>query len=160
MKSVFSFVCFCVCMYVCVSDQDATAPLDVQSSPSSCSSTANRPSSADTDLATREFIDFLKPLKYGRQIFRQCRAFTESMAYKRVSASTIVPDVVKMFLFRLIVILWSHLLYSLPSIRTWELRTCPNASRTSTRVCQSAFTLNLKVRKCLRCIVSHVLFSR
>uniref|UniRef100_A0A3Q2Z001 RAB guanine nucleotide exchange factor (GEF) 1, like n=1 Tax=Hippocampus comes TaxID=109280 RepID=A0A3Q2Z001_HIPCM len=51
-------------------------------SPSSCS-TANRPSSADTDLATREFIDFLKPLKYGRQIFRQCRAFTESMAYKR-----------------------------------------------------------------------------
>ncbi|XP_019729798.1 RAB guanine nucleotide exchange factor (GEF) 1, like [Hippocampus comes] len=62
--------------------KDATAPLDSQSSPSSCS-TANRPSSADTDLATREFIDFLKPLKYGRQIFRQCRAFTESMAYKR-----------------------------------------------------------------------------
>ncbi|XP_077397790.1 RAB guanine nucleotide exchange factor (GEF) 1, like [Festucalex cinctus] len=58
------------------------APLDAQSSPSSCS-TASRPPSADTDRATREFIDFLKPLKYGRHIFKQCRAFTESMAYKR-----------------------------------------------------------------------------
>ncbi|XP_077421702.1 RAB guanine nucleotide exchange factor (GEF) 1, like isoform X2 [Vanacampus margaritifer] len=62
--------------------KDATVPLDAQSSPSSCS-TASRPPSADTDHATREFMDFLKPLKYGRQIFKQCRAFTESMAFKR-----------------------------------------------------------------------------
>ncbi|XP_061829035.1 rab5 GDP/GTP exchange factor-like [Nerophis lumbriciformis] len=62
--------------------KDAAAPFDAQSSPSS-TSTANRASSLDNDHATREFIDFLKPLKYGRQIFKQCRAFTESMAYKR-----------------------------------------------------------------------------
>ncbi|XP_037124200.1 RAB guanine nucleotide exchange factor (GEF) 1, like isoform X2 [Syngnathus acus] len=61
---------------------DATTSLDAQSSPSSFP-TSSRPSSADTDRATREFIDFLKPLKYGQQIFKQCRAFTESMAYKR-----------------------------------------------------------------------------
>ncbi|XP_054650075.1 rab5 GDP/GTP exchange factor-like [Dunckerocampus dactyliophorus] len=61
--------------------KEAAAPSDAQSSPIS-SSTANR-LSVDTDHATREFIDFLKPLKYGRQIFKQCRAFTESMAYKR-----------------------------------------------------------------------------
>lgn len=41
----------------------------------------------DSDHATREFIDFLKPLKSGREIFKQCRAFTESMVYKRVSSS-------------------------------------------------------------------------
>uniref|UniRef100_A0A3Q4GD00 RAB guanine nucleotide exchange factor (GEF) 1, like n=1 Tax=Neolamprologus brichardi TaxID=32507 RepID=A0A3Q4GD00_NEOBR len=35
------------------------------------------------DIATREFIDFLKPLKSGREIFKQCRAFTETMVYKR-----------------------------------------------------------------------------
>ncbi|XP_049581493.1 RAB guanine nucleotide exchange factor (GEF) 1, like isoform X2 [Syngnathus scovelli] len=62
--------------------KDATTSLDAQSSPSSFP-TSSRPSSADTDRATREFIDFLKPLKYGQQIFKQCRAFTESMAYKR-----------------------------------------------------------------------------
>ncbi|XP_064830749.1 rab5 GDP/GTP exchange factor-like isoform X1 [Oncorhynchus masou masou] len=37
----------------------------------------------ETDRTTREFIDFLKTLKPGREIFKQCRAFTESMAYKR-----------------------------------------------------------------------------
>lgn len=61
-------------------------PFDAQSSPSSSSgsgSTAGRHSSMDTDHATRDFIDFLKPLKSGREIFKQCRAFTESMAYKR-----------------------------------------------------------------------------
>uniref|UniRef100_A0A3B4ZT89 Rab5 GDP/GTP exchange factor-like n=1 Tax=Stegastes partitus TaxID=144197 RepID=A0A3B4ZT89_9TELE len=47
------------------------------------SSSASRHSSADSDHATREFIDFLKPLKSGREIFKQCRAFTESMVYKR-----------------------------------------------------------------------------
>ncbi|XP_061136710.1 RAB guanine nucleotide exchange factor (GEF) 1, like isoform X2 [Syngnathus typhle] len=62
--------------------KDATTSLDAQSSPSSFPA-SSRPSSADTDRATREFIDFLKPLKYGQQIFKQCRAFTESMAYKR-----------------------------------------------------------------------------
>nr|XP_057936201.1 RAB guanine nucleotide exchange factor (GEF) 1, like isoform X1 [Doryrhamphus excisus] len=62
--------------------KEAATPSDAQSSPSS-SSTANRLPSVDTDHATREFIDFLKPLKYGRQIFKQCRAFTEGMAYKR-----------------------------------------------------------------------------
>ena len=38
----------------------------------------------DPDQATRDFIDFLKPLRPGREIFKQCRAFTESMFYKRV----------------------------------------------------------------------------
>ncbi|CAL8353546.1 unnamed protein product [Lota lota] len=37
----------------------------------------------DPDRATRDFIDFLKPLRPGREIFKQCRAFTESMFYKR-----------------------------------------------------------------------------
>lgn len=60
------------------------APLSAQSSPSPSSSSTRQPP-LDNDQATREFIDFLKPLKYGREIFKQCRAFTESMAYKRVS---------------------------------------------------------------------------
>ncbi|KAG8001965.1 Rab5 GDP/GTP exchange factor [Nibea albiflora] len=58
------------------------SPFDAQSSPSP-SSSASRHSSVDSDHATREFIDFLKPLKSGREIFKQCRAFTESMVYKR-----------------------------------------------------------------------------
>lgn len=62
------------------------APLDTQSSPSP-SSSASRHVSVDSDHATREFIDFLKPLKSGREIFKQCRAFTETMVYKRVSFS-------------------------------------------------------------------------
>lgn len=60
------------------------ASQDVQASPSP-SSSAGRHYSVDSDHATREFIDFLKPLKSGREIFKQCRAFTESMVYKRVS---------------------------------------------------------------------------
>ncbi|XP_061575446.1 RAB guanine nucleotide exchange factor (GEF) 1, like [Cololabis saira] len=63
------------------SKKDA-APFDAQSSPSP-SSSASRYTSLDSDHATREFIDFLKPLKSGREIFKQCRAFTESMVYKR-----------------------------------------------------------------------------
>ncbi|XP_029922800.1 RAB guanine nucleotide exchange factor (GEF) 1, like [Myripristis murdjan] len=60
-----------------------SGPFESQSTPSpSSSSSANRPT-VDTDRATREFIDFLKPLKHGREIFKQCRAFTESMAYKK-----------------------------------------------------------------------------
>lgn len=55
---------------------------DSQASPSPSSSASRHPS-ADNDQATREFIDFLKPLKSGREIFKQCRAFTESMVYKR-----------------------------------------------------------------------------
>lgn len=58
------------------------APFETQSSPSPSSSTS-RQSPVDSDVATREFIDFLKPLKSGREIFKQCRAFTESMVYKR-----------------------------------------------------------------------------
>lgn len=61
-----------------------SAPLSIQASPSPSSSATRQPP-LDNDQATREFIDFLKPLKYGRDIFKQCRAFTESMAYKRVS---------------------------------------------------------------------------
>lgn len=57
-------------------------PFDTQSSPSPSSSTS-RQSSVDSDIATQEFIDFLKPLKSGREIFKQCRAFTETMVYKR-----------------------------------------------------------------------------
>uniref|UniRef100_A0A8D0AAM4 RAB guanine nucleotide exchange factor (GEF) 1, like n=1 Tax=Sander lucioperca TaxID=283035 RepID=A0A8D0AAM4_SANLU len=57
-------------------------PFDAHSSPSPSSSTS-RHSSVSSDYATREFIDFLKPLKSGREIFKQCRAFTESMVYKR-----------------------------------------------------------------------------
>ncbi|XP_071783994.2 rab5 GDP/GTP exchange factor [Centroberyx gerrardi] len=58
------------------------APFESQSSPSPSPSASRQPSS-DSDHATREFIDFLKPLKPGREIFKQCRAFTESMVYKR-----------------------------------------------------------------------------
>lgn len=58
------------------------SPFEAQSSPSP-SSSAGRHSFLDSDHATREFIDFLKPLKSGREIFKQCRAFTESMVYKR-----------------------------------------------------------------------------
>ncbi|XP_068440724.1 RAB guanine nucleotide exchange factor (GEF) 1, like [Clinocottus analis] len=58
------------------------AAFDAQSSPSPSSSGSQR-SSVDGDHATREFIDFLKPLKFGREVFKQCRAFTESMVYKR-----------------------------------------------------------------------------
>ncbi|XP_061638500.1 RAB guanine nucleotide exchange factor (GEF) 1, like [Phyllopteryx taeniolatus] len=76
--------------------KDAATPLDAQSSPSS-SSTASRPSPADTDHATREFIDFLKPLKYGRQIFKQCHAFTESMAYKRDTCADDMSECVQDF---------------------------------------------------------------
>uniref|UniRef100_A0A3Q2DQI6 RAB guanine nucleotide exchange factor (GEF) 1, like n=1 Tax=Cyprinodon variegatus TaxID=28743 RepID=A0A3Q2DQI6_CYPVA len=47
------------------------------------SSSASRQTSLDNDRATREFIEFLKPVKSGKEIFKQCRAFTESMAYKR-----------------------------------------------------------------------------
>lgn len=76
-----------VCSFGLISTQlfslDA-APLSAQSSPSPSSSSTRQPP-LDNDQATREFIDFLKPLKYGREIFKQCRAFTESMAYKRVS---------------------------------------------------------------------------
>uniref|UniRef100_A0A3Q2QSQ2 RAB guanine nucleotide exchange factor (GEF) 1, like n=1 Tax=Fundulus heteroclitus TaxID=8078 RepID=A0A3Q2QSQ2_FUNHE len=57
-------------------------PFDTQSTPSP-SSSAGRQSSLDRDRATQEFIDFLKAVKSGREIFKQCRAFTESMAYKR-----------------------------------------------------------------------------
>ncbi|CAN9511452.1 unnamed protein product [Ophioblennius macclurei] len=56
---------------------------DSHSSPSPSSSASRQPSTTDSDQATREFIDFLKPLKSGREIFKQCRAFTESMVYKR-----------------------------------------------------------------------------
>ncbi|MEQ2173104.1 hypothetical protein GOODEAATRI_028360 [Goodea atripinnis] len=48
-------------------------------------SKSSRQSTLDSDRAAREFIDFLKPVKSGREIFKQCRAFTESMVYKRVS---------------------------------------------------------------------------
>ncbi|XP_047247938.1 RAB guanine nucleotide exchange factor (GEF) 1, like [Girardinichthys multiradiatus] len=57
-------------------------PFDAQSTPSP-SSSASRQSTLDSDRAAREFIDFLKPVKSGREIFKQCRAFTESMVYKR-----------------------------------------------------------------------------
>lgn len=79
----------CMCMqlwliYHLTSSPPDGAPYDTQSSPSP-SSSVSRHSSVDSDHATREFIDFLKPLKSGREIFKQCRAFTESMVYKRVS---------------------------------------------------------------------------
>uniref|UniRef100_G3P6J6 RAB guanine nucleotide exchange factor (GEF) 1, like n=1 Tax=Gasterosteus aculeatus aculeatus TaxID=481459 RepID=G3P6J6_GASAC len=72
------------------------APLEAQSRPSP-SSSANRHSSVDNDHATREFIDFLKPLKSGREIFKQCRAFTESMAYKRDMAADELSECVQDF---------------------------------------------------------------
>ncbi|XP_037534134.1 RAB guanine nucleotide exchange factor (GEF) 1, like [Nematolebias whitei] len=61
--------------------KDASS-FDAQSAPRP-SSSVSRHASLDKDRATWEFIDFLKPLKSGREIFKQCRAFTESMAYKR-----------------------------------------------------------------------------
>ncbi|XP_030634448.1 RAB guanine nucleotide exchange factor (GEF) 1, like [Chanos chanos] len=60
--------------------KDVTGP-EVQTSPSSSSS--HQPA-VETDRATRDFIDFLRTLhKPGREIFKQSRAFTESMVYKR-----------------------------------------------------------------------------
>ncbi|XP_032402064.1 RAB guanine nucleotide exchange factor (GEF) 1, like [Xiphophorus hellerii] len=55
---------------------------DAQSTPSSSSSASRQPF-PDSDRATQEFIDFLKSVKSGREIFKQCRAFTEGMVYKR-----------------------------------------------------------------------------
>ncbi|XP_037327125.1 rab5 GDP/GTP exchange factor-like [Pungitius pungitius] len=72
------------------------ASLEAQSSPSP-SSSASRHSSVDSDHATREFIDFLKPLKSGREIFKQCRAFTESMVYKRDMAADELSECVQDF---------------------------------------------------------------
>ncbi|KAJ0063712.1 hypothetical protein NL108_006650, partial [Boleophthalmus pectinirostris] len=69
---------------------------DSQSTPSP-SSSSSRHSSADTDHATREFIDFLKPLKSGREIFKQCRAFTESMVYKREMGADELSECVQDF---------------------------------------------------------------
>uniref|UniRef100_A0A3B3DFS0 RAB guanine nucleotide exchange factor (GEF) 1, like n=1 Tax=Oryzias melastigma TaxID=30732 RepID=A0A3B3DFS0_ORYME len=47
------------------------------------SSSTRRHSCLEDERATQEFIDFLKPLKSGREIFKQCRAFTEGMVYKQ-----------------------------------------------------------------------------
>lgn len=60
-----------------------SVPGEAQSTPSP--SVSRKP--LETDCTTREFIDFLKTLKPGREIFKQCRAFTESMACKRVSST-------------------------------------------------------------------------
>ncbi|XP_077578176.1 rab5 GDP/GTP exchange factor-like isoform X1 [Stigmatopora nigra] len=76
--------------------KDGAAPSDVQSGPSACPS-INRPPSADTDHATKEFVEFLRPLKYGRQILKQCCSFTESMAYKRVSCAEDMSECVQDF---------------------------------------------------------------
>ncbi|XP_014896881.1 RAB guanine nucleotide exchange factor (GEF) 1, like [Poecilia latipinna] len=59
-----------------------TGAADAQSTPSSSSSASRQPI-PHSDRATREFIDFLKSVKSGREIFKQCRAFTEDMVYKR-----------------------------------------------------------------------------
>lgn len=67
----------------CCLPPDAGAA-DAQSTPSSSSSASRQPF-PDSDRATQEFIDFLKSVKSGREIFKQCRAFTEGMVYKRVS---------------------------------------------------------------------------
>ncbi|XP_020358696.1 RAB guanine nucleotide exchange factor (GEF) 1, like isoform X2 [Oncorhynchus kisutch] len=56
-----------------------SVPGEAQSTPSP--SVSRKP--LETDRTTREFIDFLKTLKPGREIFKQCQAFTESMACKR-----------------------------------------------------------------------------
>lgn len=69
---------------------------DAQSTPSP-SSSSSRHSQADTDHTTREFIDFLKPLKSGREIFKQCRAFTESMVYKREMGADELSECVQDF---------------------------------------------------------------
>ncbi|KAJ3590191.1 hypothetical protein NHX12_008145 [Muraenolepis orangiensis] len=60
--------------------KEKSSHISVESSPSSSGS---RHVAGDADRAAQEFIDFLKPLKPGREIFKQCRAFTESMVYKR-----------------------------------------------------------------------------
>ncbi|XP_075996612.1 rab5 GDP/GTP exchange factor-like [Genypterus blacodes] len=72
------------------------ASFESQSSPSPSSSGSRQPS-ADSDHATREFIDFLKPLKSGREIFKQCRAFTESMVYKREMGADELSECVQDF---------------------------------------------------------------
>ncbi|KAL0973082.1 hypothetical protein UPYG_G00198700 [Umbra pygmaea] len=68
-------------------------PAEAQST--SSPSASRRP--VETDRATQEFISFLKTLKPGREIFKQCRAFTEDMAYKRDLAADEMSEYVQDF---------------------------------------------------------------
>lgn len=69
---------------------------DTHSTPSP-SSTSSRHPIFDADNATREFIDFLKQFKSGREIFKQSRAFTESMVYKREMGADELSECVQDF---------------------------------------------------------------
>jgi len=44
-----------------------------------------RQASMETDRVSKDFQEFLKHLRPGREIHKQCRAFIESMANKKVS---------------------------------------------------------------------------
>ncbi|MCI4390604.1 hypothetical protein PGIGA_G00124530 [Pangasianodon gigas] len=57
--------------------------VNVPSQPAPTTSISQQPV-ADSDQATRQFIDFLKTLqKPGRDIFKQCHSFCYSIAYKK-----------------------------------------------------------------------------
>ncbi|XP_060730919.1 RAB guanine nucleotide exchange factor (GEF) 1, like [Tachysurus vachellii] len=58
--------------------------VNVPSQPPPTSTSINQQPVAESDQATRQFIDFLKTLhKPGRDIFKQCHAFCHSVAYKK-----------------------------------------------------------------------------
>lgn len=58
--------------------------VSVPSQPAPTTSISQQPV-AESDQATRQFIDFLKTLqKPGRDIFKQCHSFCHTVAYKKV----------------------------------------------------------------------------
>uniref|UniRef100_A0A3B3SVK1 RAB guanine nucleotide exchange factor (GEF) 1 n=2 Tax=Paramormyrops kingsleyae TaxID=1676925 RepID=A0A3B3SVK1_9TELE len=66
------------------SPSSRTAPKKENHEGKTPSPSISRQASAETDRVSRDFVDFLKNLqKPGRDIHKQCRAFTESMANKR-----------------------------------------------------------------------------
>ncbi|KAM8854369.1 RAB guanine nucleotide exchange factor (GEF) 1, like isoform 1-T2 [Synchiropus picturatus] len=77
------------------SKTDAAATED-HFSPST-SSRPNQHSAEDTDLVTREFIDFLKPQKLGAKIFKHCRTFTGTMAHKQSLSADEMSECVQEF---------------------------------------------------------------
>lgn len=77
------------------SSKDVPATED-QFSPST-SSRAHQHPAEDSDLVTREFIDFLKPQKFGAKIFKHCRTFTGTMAHKQSLSADEMSECVQEF---------------------------------------------------------------
>ncbi|KAK3513131.1 hypothetical protein QTP70_003769 [Hemibagrus guttatus] len=67
--------------------------VNVPSQPSPTTSINQQPV-AESDQATRQFIDFLKTLqKPGRDIFKQCHSFCHSLTYRKVEVRTLCRTV-------------------------------------------------------------------